>query len=106
MWLNCWWMSNRLWNVDWVVDECWTDYKMWVELLMGMLMFWNDLFEDDILLRCDCWLASTNGIQDGRPGCDWWLASANSIRDGWPGCDWWLASTNGIKINDWVLFDD
>jgi hypothetical protein len=25
---------------------------MLIEMLMKMLMFWNDLFEDDILLRC------------------------------------------------------
>jgi len=21
-WLRCWWMLNRLWNVDWDVGEC------------------------------------------------------------------------------------
>jgi len=44
---------------DWILDKCWNDYEMLIKFLMNvetmmkMLMFWNDLFEEDILLCCD-----------------------------------------------------
>jgi hypothetical protein len=44
---------------DWILDDCCNDYEMLIEFLMNvetmmkMLMFWNDLFEEDILLCCD-----------------------------------------------------
>jgi hypothetical protein len=44
---------------DWILEECWNNYEMLIEFLMNvetmikMLMFWNDLFEEDILLRYD-----------------------------------------------------
>jgi hypothetical protein len=25
VWLNSWWLSKQLWNVDRVLDECWND---------------------------------------------------------------------------------
>jgi hypothetical protein len=27
VWLSSWWLSKRLWNVDWVIDECWDNDK-------------------------------------------------------------------------------
>jgi len=92
--MRCWW--------NWVVDECYTDYGMLIELLIslanGIRYRWPS---------CVWWLVSTNNIQYGWPGCDcwfqdgWqgcdcWLASTNGIQDGWPSWLWWLASANGI----------
>jgi len=25
VWLNSWWLSKRLWNVDRILDECWNN---------------------------------------------------------------------------------
>jgi len=33
--------------------KCLIDFFMNVETMKKMLMFWNDLFEVDVLLRCD-----------------------------------------------------
>jgi hypothetical protein len=55
--LDEWWNNNEV--SDWILDDCRNDYEMLIEFLMNvesmmkMLMFWNDLFEVDILLRCD-----------------------------------------------------
>jgi hypothetical protein len=52
-----WWNDDEVF--DWILDDCWNDYEMSIEFLMNvetitkMLMFWNELFEVDILLCCD-----------------------------------------------------
>jgi len=44
---------------DWILDDCPNNYEMSIEFLMNvetmtkMLMFWNDLYEVDILSCCD-----------------------------------------------------
>jgi hypothetical protein len=61
-----WYFIKSLWNdettnevFDWILDDCQNDYETSIEFLMNvetmtkMLMFWNDLFEVDILLCCD-----------------------------------------------------
>jgi len=55
--LDEWWNEDEMF--DWILDKCWNDYEMLIKFLMNvetmmkMLMFWNDLFEEDILLCCD-----------------------------------------------------
>jgi hypothetical protein len=55
--LDEWWNNNEV--SDWIFDDCRNDYEMLIEFLMNvetmmtMLMFWNNLFEVDILLCCD-----------------------------------------------------
>jgi hypothetical protein len=57
-----WYVIESLMNdemFDWILDDCYNDYEMLIEFLMNvetmmkMLIFWNDLFEEDILLCCD-----------------------------------------------------
>jgi hypothetical protein len=33
-------MLNRLWNVDWVIEEYQNDYEMLIELLMKLSCWW------------------------------------------------------------------
>ena len=44
-WSSCWRMSNRLWNIDRVVDKCKTDYGILIELPMN------------VKLTMKCWLS-------------------------------------------------
>ena len=63
LWMIYYWILDEWWNddemLDWILDECWDDYEMLIEFLMNvetmmkMLMFWNNLFEKDIILCCD-----------------------------------------------------
>ena len=110
--MTCWggyiivlqWIINQLSDVNWAVMKlgCWRmSSRLWNVDCDCWLASTNDIQNE--WSGSDCWLALANGIRDGWSGYDCWLALANDIRDGWPNCTWWvacdcwLASANGIR---------
>jgi hypothetical protein len=137
LWTIYYWILDEWCNDDemfkWILDGCCNDYEMLIEFLMNvemmmkLLMFWNDLLRRIyiIVLRWitnRLWVVNWVVMKLGcsrlsnllwNVDCDcwltwandiqnkwpgyYWLALVNGIRDGWPGCDCRLALANGIQ---------
>jgi len=52
-WINSWWLSKRLWNVEQVLDECWNNgenvrvlkWPIWGEHLIELWWILNRIWD-------------------------------------------------------------